>query len=443
MPCDLLITGADVVLPGGVKSTPVAVTQGKITGFAEEAATEVVNAAGLWLLPAAIDPHVHYNEPGRSDWEGWATGSRASAAGGAACVFEMPLNARPPTLDAPSFEAKRAAAEAQSVIDFGLWGGLTPGNLDKLGELRDCGVVGLKAFMAKSGTDDFRHADADTLRRGMRKAAALGLLVAVHAESDEMTSRLAAEARRAGRTGMKDYLASRPIEAELEAIREACSIAGETGCRLHVVHVSSGAGIAEILDARRRGVDVSCETCPHYLVMSGDDAERIGAAAKCAPPLRPPDVVRDLRARVLRGEVDVIGSDHSPAPQTMKESSDFFEVWGGIAGCQHLLPLLFDGERTPELIATLTAEHVARRFGVAREKGAIAPGRDADLVLIRPGGEPIRAEALHYRHRISAYVGFTPGATVECCWVRGRRAYSRKPAPIESRGRLLRNFAHD
>ncbi|MFM7375961.1 MAG: allantoinase AllB, partial [Chthoniobacterales bacterium] len=288
---------------------------GKICAIGEGAsAKQTLDARGLLLMPGAIDAHVHYNEPGRTDWEGWATGSLSSAAGGATCVFEMPLNAFPPTLDAESFAQKRAAAEASSVLDFGLWGGITPINLDKLSELADCGVIGFKAFMSSSGTPDFERSDLKTLRAGMKQAAQLGLPVSTHAENEAMIASLVAEARAAGKTGARDYLATRPIAAEVAAIREACDIAGETGCRLHIVHVSCGEGIDVIREAKQSGVDVTAETCPHYLAFNEDDVVAIGAAAKCAPPIRAESVRTDMIARVKRGEIDTLGTDHSPCP---------------------------------------------------------------------------------------------------------------------------------
>lgn len=437
---DLIIRGAEVYFAGRAEVTPVAVADGKIAAVGEDVpAREVIDASGQVLLPAAIDAHVHYNEPGRTDWEGWATGSLASAAGGAACVFEMPLNAHPPTLDAESFALKRAAAEASSVVDFALWGGITPVNLDKLSELAECGVIGFKAFMSSSGTDDFQRSDAGTLREGMKRAAALGLPVAVHAENEEMVAAAAKAARAAGRTSMRDYLDSRAIATEVAAIRLACELAGETGCRLQVVHVSCGEGLDEIRAAKERGVDVTAETCPHYLAFSADEAVRIGAAAKCAPPLRGEAVLQDLVARVRAGGVDTLGTDHSPCPPSMKDKTDFFEVWGGIAGAQSFLPSLWAAGLEAATVARLTAANVARRFGLAGHKGAISHGMDADLVLLDPRrAQTLRAEDLLMRHAVSPYVGRKFPVAVEALWVRGVMAWSRASGCGSSRGRLVR-----
>lgn len=437
---DFIIRGAKVCLPDRVEVTPVAVADGKICAIGKEvSAREEIDAAGQTLLPGAIDAHVHYNEPGRTDWEGWATGSLASAAGGAACVFEMPLNAHPPTLDAESFRLKQAAAEASSVVDFALWGGITPANLDKLSGLADCGVIGFKAFMSSSGMDDFQRSDEQVLREGMRRAAALGLPVAVHAEDEVMVGEAARRARAEGWTSMRDYLHSRTTEAEVAAIRMACELAGETGCRLHVVHVSCGEGIDAIRTARARGVDVSAETCPHYLVFNENDAVRIGADAKCAPPLRGEAVRADLVKRVLAGEIDTLGTDHSPCPPAMKEGADFFQVWGGIMGAQQFLPALCAAGIPEPLIARLTTAKVAERFGLSGRKGAIREGVDADLVLVDGRGKSVvRAEDLLTRHKTSAYVGREFPAAVRAVWVRGVPAWSLAGGRGTARGRLVR-----
>jgi len=436
---DLIIRGATVCLPDRMAVASVAVADGKICAVGGElSAKQALDARGLLLMPGAIDAHVHYNEPGRTEWEGWATGTLASAAGGATCVFEMPLNAFPPTLDAESFRAKRAAAEASSVLDFALWGGITPLNLDKLSELAECGVIGFKAFMCSSGTPDFERSDLTTLRAGMRQAAQLGLPVAVHAEDEPMIARLVAEAKAAGKVGARDYLASRPIAAEVEGIRNACDIAGETGCRLHIVHVSCGEGIDAIREARHRGVDVTAETCPHYLAFNEDDVVAIGAPAKCAPPIRAENVRADMVARVKRGQIDTLGTDHSPCPPVMKESDDFFLIWGGIMGAQQFVGPLFAAGLDAATIASLTGPNVARRFGLEGRKGSIAVGHDADLLLLDPKKEHVvTCGELLTRHRLSPYAGRTFPVSVHSVWVRGRPAWSAEAGRGPSRGRLV------
>jgi allantoinase len=355
----------------------------------------------------------------------------------------MPLNSSPPTLDGPSFDAKRAAAEASSCIDFALWGGLTPDNVDRLEELAARGVVGFKAFMANSGIDDFHAADDLTLYEGMRIAARLGLPVAVHAESDAITSRLAARAVAAGRSGVRDYLASRPAIAEVEAVGRALLLAEETGCALHVVHVSTGRAVASIAAARERGVDVSLETCPHYLAFSEDDLETLGAVGKCAPPLRPAADVDALWQALVAGTIPIVASDHSPSPPTMKQGDDFFKVWGGISGCQTTLPLMLtEGFRARtvvlDAIARWTACAAAARFRLER-KGRLSLGRDADIALVDlDAAWTLAPDDLRYRHRHSPYVGRRLHGRVRQTILRGRTIMRDGEPTGPARGRLLK-----
>jgi allantoinase len=424
----------DLLVRGASPLPEIGITDGAIAGVTAASAREEIDATGLIVMPGVIDAHVHFNEPGRTEWEGWATGSRAAVAGGVTTVCDMPLNSHPPVVTADAFEAKRRAAEAQSICDFALWGGLVPGHVGDLDALVACGAIGFKAFMAGSGIDDFPKVDLGTLREGMRRVAAFGLPVAVHAEFDRDGSGTG--------TSVADYLASRPVESECDAIRAALAIAEDTGCALHVVHVSSGRGVALIAEARARGVDVTAETCPHYLVFTGDDMERLGAVAKCAPPFRDAAERAALIDHVRAGRVDTIGSDHSPSPWTMKTDANFFRVWGGIAGVQHLLPVLLTEGGTHgfmlDLIARLTAANVARRFRFPA-KGSLAIGCDADLTLIEMGGgHEVTSESLFYRHRVSPYVGRTMHARVRRTLRRGRTVFHDGRIMVESGGKLLR-----
>jgi allantoinase len=417
----------------------IGISEGRIVARGENlagSAAREIDAHGLSIFPGVIDSHVHFNEPGRTHWEGFATGSRAAAAGGTTTIFDMPLNSHPPTIDGPSFDGKRAAAEAQSLVDFGLWGGLVPGNVDELEALRDRGVVGLKAFMCNSGIDDFEFADDATLREGMKRAAELDLLVAVHAESQEMTAALAAREHTSGNGSVRAFLDSRPIATELEAIRRAIDLAGETSCRLHIVHVSCAAGVDLVSEAARVGVDVTCETCPHYLLLSDRDMERLGAVAKCAPPLRSPAEQQALRERLA--DVHTIGSDHSPAPWELKEQADFFAVWGGISSCQHLLPLLIDTKIDAGTISRVTSANVAARFRLAG-KGKLEVGCDADFTLLDfAREEEITAESLHYRHRHSPYIGRSLRARVVGTFLRGQEIFGNGSFGAQPAGRLVR-----
>ena len=427
---DLIVRGGKVVTPDGISRADVAVQRGKIVKIApaiEDDAAEAVNAKGGYVMPGVIDAHVHFNEPGREDWEGLASGSAALAAGGGTMFLDMPLNSEPPVLDAASFREKRRIAEEKSCVDFALWGGLTPTNLDKLASLRDAGAIGLKAFMCNSGIASFGRADAKVLREGMKRAAKLDMLVAVHAEDDAMAAALTEELKAAGKTDAKAYLASRPVEVELRAIREALEIAGETGCALHIVHVSSPEGIALIDEARARRVDVTAETCPHYLLLNEKDVVRLGAIAKCAPPLRDEKRRKALWKDLEAGRIQTVGSDHSPSRPEMKDTANLFAAWGGIAGVQHGFELLMSeafhgplGERSLPILAAVLARNVARRFRISDRKGVIAEGRDADFQIVRFEGErKIEAEELWTRHRISAYVGRKSRASITHTFVRG------------------------
>jgi allantoinase len=420
----------------------IAIEDGVIRSVGPElpgGATEI-DARGLAILPGVIDVHVHFNEPGRAEWEGAATGSRAFAAGGGTLFFDMPLNSTPCTVDAAAFDAKRTALEQASLTDFALWGGLVPGHIGDLPELAERGAIGFKAFLSDSGLPEFGRADDETLFAGLQVAAKYDLPVGVHAESEEITSRLWREAIAQGRWGVRDYLASRPVEAEVAAIERATELAGIARAKLHVVHVSSGRGVAAALEARARGVDVSIETCPHYLFFTEEDMERIGAVAKCAPPLRGQVDRDELWARVLDGGVDLIGSDHSPAPAEMKQCDDFFRIWGGIAGVQSTLPVLLKLGVPLERVAELLARVPARRFGIAG-KGAIQVGMDADLVLVRMEAFRVERESLLQRHGLSPYVGCELRGIVERTLLRGQTIYEGGRASGEVRGRFVRGKA--
>lgn len=440
--CDTIIRNGLVVRESGVEAVDIAISDGTLVEIAPQmagAARETIDARGMHVFPGLIDPHVHFNEPGRTDWEGIETGSSALAAGGGTCFFDMPLNSSPPVLDGESFDRKHAAARGRSVTDFALWGGLTPVNLDQLGALAARGVIGFKAFMCASGIDEFPQADDDTLLRGMQIAASLNLPVAVHAEDEATTSLLAAEAVREGRIGPRDFARSRPVSAEVAAIRRAIEMAKAAGCRLHIVHVSSGEG-ARAANVGREHADISFETCPHYLLLTEDDFAGIGPLAKCAPPLRPHDDVHALRTALAAGEIDMIGSDHSPSPPSMKGGDDLFAAWGGISGVQVTLGAVLSIEPSmpPKHVARCTSGNVAARFNIQR-KGRSAVGFDADLTLVDlQRSYTLTREMLLDRHRLSPYIGRQFRGVVQRTIVRGKTVFLDGRIVAKPAGRLVK-----
>jgi allantoinase len=429
---DTIVRGGDidVVIADGVIAD---VAPGGELG---DEAREVIDATGLHVLPGLIDAHVHLNDPGRADWEGFSSGTRALAAGGATCAIDMPLNSFPPTVHAVAFEAKLAAARGQAHVDFALWGGLVPGSLERMEELAECGVVGFKAFMADSGNPDFAACDDLTLYEGMCRAARLGLPVAVHAENAVVVRELGRRALSAGETAMADFAASRPVAAEVEAITSALALAGEAGCALHIVHVSCGSAAALVAEAKAAGADVTCETCPHYLALTAEDAERIGVLAKCTPPLRSAEERDGLWRAVRLGTIDLIASDHSPAPPALK-TGHAFAAWGGISGCQTTACTLLAEGLTPTELARLCAAVPATRFGLPG--GRVEPGASADLLLLDPAPETVlKARDLYYRHQHSPFVGRKLRGRIARTLLRGRTiAIDGRPVG-EPQGQLVR-----
>jgi allantoinase len=447
MAYDLIIRNGQVVTARDVTRASIAIEGGKIVEVATEVsgpAHEEIDATALHIFPGVIDPHVHFNEPGRTEWEGIATGSAALVAGGGTCFFDMPLNSSPPVLDGDAFDAKLALAQQKSLTDFALWGGLTPDNLGQLDELAERGVIGFKAFMCDSGIDEFQWADDYTLYRGMVMAEARGLIVAVHAENQGLTQGLAREVSHGKRESWFPFIYSRPIIAEIEAIQRAILMAEETGCRLHVVHVSCGLGVDLVVDARRRGLPVTCETCPHYLTFSVQDLEALGTLGKCAPPLRWKPDQRALWSHLADGGgIDFVASDHSPSPPQMK-AVDFADAWGGIAGVQSTLSTLLT-PRSEEIaplplprVAALTSSNVADVFRVPR-KGEIVPGADADLCLIDLNrGFELREADLLDRHKLSPYVGQNFRGVITRTLVRGTTVFRDGKIVSKPLGRLVR-----
>lgn len=427
---DLLIRNGMVVQEDRVERLDVGIKDGTIIAMGYNlfgGATEVIDASYLHLFPGMIDVHVHFSEPGRAEWEGFEHGSKAAAAGGITTFFDMPLNGIPSTTSVEALLDKKKYGEEKSVVDFELWGGLVPGNIDELEGMAQQGVIGFKAFLSPTGTDEFEAVDDVTLYRGMEKIAKLGKILALHSENGFIVEKLKMEKLSQGLVSSDDYVESRPILAEVEAVSRALLYGRETGCSLHFVHISSEKAVNLIEEAKAEGQDVSVETCPHYLLLNQDDFRELGAEAKCAPPLRDKQEQDRLWERLKAGHFDMISSDHSPCPTEMKqETENMFNAWGGITGVQFSYVGMIDhgyylhGLSLPT-IANLLATNPAKRFGFYPKKGSIQLGADADLALIDLKETwTVKEGDLYSRHRHSAYVNRTFQSRVVRTISRGR-----------------------
>lgn len=424
-----IIATEEEVFPGGLVIEGERVVS-LVKGNAELKADQVEDLCGNLLLPGLVDDHAHFNEPGRTHWEGYLTGSMAAAAGGITTVLEMPLNSTPPTINRAQLLRKRQVVEDQAVIDHAQWGGLVNNNLEDLADLHEDGVIGYKAFMSNSGVD-FERIDDDLLYAGLQFCAQVGNVIGLHAENEYVTRFLGEKMRAAGRTDRASWFESRPPANELEAIRRACYWAEVTKGNLHIVHISIAEGMKAVVDVKKRGVNVTAETCPHYLFLDQDDFVRLGPVAKCAPPLRSRREVDALWECVLAGLVDTIASDHSPCTWEEKAPglTNIWKGWGGISGIQTMLPVLItEGVHKRGLPLTalvrMTSSNPARIFGLYPQKGSLQPGADADFVVVDLNKEwTLAAEDLFYKNKHSPYVGFAFKGRVEQTYVRGKPVY--------------------
>ncbi|MGM9926461.1 MAG: allantoinase [Bacillus sp. (in: firmicutes)] len=427
---DLIIRNGFVVLPHKVLPMDIGIQDGKIaemTDHIDATGLEERDESGNYIFPGMIDVHVHFSEPGRAHWEGFETGSQMMAAGGCTTYFDMPLNGIPSTVTKAALLEKEKIGLEKSWVDFGLWGGLVPQNLDHLEELAQAGVVGFKAFMSSSGNDEFERVDDDTLLKGMKKIASLGKILALHAESAAITDFLKEEKERLGQISADDYLETRPIKAEAEAVERALTYADITGCSLHFVHISSAAAIEKITAAKNRGLDVTVETCPHYLLFNHHDLIEKGAIAKCAPPLRKVHEQEKLISLFLNNQFDLISSDHSPSPFNMKDPAahTLFQAWGGISGGQFSLLAMIELAQKYKFsfskIAQMTALTPATRFGLSDQKGEIKIGLDADFAIVSTKqAQTITEDNFFAKHKQSLYIGHTFPCSIMSTIQRGK-----------------------
>ena len=450
---DVIIKNGNIVSEDSIKKGDIGILNGKIVEVSskiEELATanEVINAEGLYILPGLIDIHVHFNEPGRVDWEGFYTGSRSLAAGGVTTFFDMPLNSDPPLIYPDLFKVKKELAQEKSIIDFGILGGMVPQNLDYLGELKKCGVIGFKGFMSNSGIKEFSHLDDNSLFDGLKIVSELNSVVMLHAESEVITSHLTTEAISDNRLTVDDYVASRPIVSEIEAVDRAVCMAEATNCKIHIVHASNSAVVERVKLAKQRGVDVTVETCPHYLALTVDDIKKQGAIVKCSPPVRSEKDVNDLWKVLIDGDIDIISSDHSPCSPQLKDMSkgkNIFTIWGGISSAQSTLNILLEegywkrGLKL-ELISKLTSTSPAKRFGIYPAKGTILVGSDADLAIIDLNQSfTLKKEDLLYKHPVSPFVGKNFRGKVVYTIAGGHKVFEKgKIVNNDHRGKLVK-----
>ena len=431
---DLVVRARRVVLPEGVRAAAVHTHEGRITavtGFDEAPSTAVTLADDEALLPGLVDSHVHVNEPGRTEWEGFATATRAAAAGGVTTIVDMPLNSIPATVTLEALHVKRQAATDQVAVDVAFWGGAVPGNVDQLRPLHEAGVVGCKCFLLDSGVPEFPPLDDSGLRAALTELATFDGLLIAHAEDADI---IAAAPPPEGASYAR-FLASRPGTAEESAIARLIAAARDTGARVHVVHLADAGALPMLRRARAEGVRITVETCPHYLTFAAEAVPDGGTSFKCCPPIREAAHREALWSALAAGDIDLVVSDHSPCTPELKllDAGDFGQAWGGIASLQVALPAVWTGARArgielDRVVGWMSAAP-ARLAGLPA-KGAIAVGKDADLVAFAPD-ERWTVGALEHRHPVTPYAGRELVGAVRRTWLRGQPAGG---SPI---GRLL------
>jgi len=434
---DLIVRGKRVITADGERAAAIHVRGGVITAVSEF--DEIVQGATVHesgdfvVMPGVVDTHVHINEPGRTDWEGFSSATRAAAAGGVTTLIEMPLNSIPATTTVAALREKLAAAAGKLWVDAGFWGGVVPGNSEELQALWEAGVFGFKCFLVPSGVDEFTHVTEADLRLALPKLAAMGAPLLAHAELPGPIAKAVAELpKNASPRKYATWLAARPREAENEAVALLLRLGGDFGARVHVVHVSSSGALALLRGAKLAGGAVSAETCPHYLTFAAEEIADGATEFKCAPPIREHENREKLWQGLGDGTLDFVATDHSPCPPAMKlrEEGDFLRAWGGIASLQLSLPAVWTEARARGYAETHLAQWLcagpAQLAGLAGRKGAIAVGCDADFVIWDADAKfRVEPAQLHHWHKVTPYAGRELCGRVETTFLRGRKIFER------------------
>ena len=443
----VLVRSRRVVFPNRIEAASLEIRGGRIAAIgpfdrATESA-EIVDAGDRYVLPGLVDTHVHINEPGRTEWEGFRTATRAAAAGGYTTLVDMPLNNLPETTTVENLRLKESAARGQCLVDYSFWGGVVADNQEHVGALAAAGVLGYKCFLVHPGIAGFTMVNRSELEAAMPKVAASGLPLLVHAELpgpiEEATARV--NAADCDWKRYSTYLASRPDAAEVAAIRLMIELSRKHGCRVHIVHLSSTEALPDLRAARAEGLPITVETCPHYLHFAAEDIADGSTLHKCAPPIRSRANRDQLWQALKDGDIDLIATDHSPCTPEMKARGDgsFREPWGGIASLQLVLPVVWtDAQRrglSMSQVAYWMCEQPAKLAGL-KKKGAIRQGNDADLVIFNSDGKfQVDAGRLEHRHPITPYAGETLSGVVEMTFVRGEKVYAHGEFASEPKGR--------
>ncbi|MBW8794325.1 MAG: allantoinase AllB [Streptomyces sp.] len=426
---ELVLRSTRVITPEGTRAASVAVSSGTITAVLPYDApvpegARLADFGDDVLLPGLVDTHVHVNDPGRTEWEGFWTATRAAAAGGITTLVDMPLNSLPPTTTVENLRVKQRVAADKAHVDVGFWGGALPGNVEDLRPLHEAGVFGFKAFLSPSGVDEFPHLDQEQLARSLAETASFDGLLIVHAEDPH---HLAAAPQQGG-PKYADFLASRPRDAEDTAIAQLIAQAKRLHARVHVLHLSSSDALPLIAAARADGVRLTVETCPHYLTLTAEEVPDGASEFKCCPPIREAANQDLLWQALADGTVDCVVTDHSPATADLK-TSDFATAWGGISGLQLSLAAVWTEARRRghglEDVARWMSARTAALVGLDGRKGAIAAGRDADFAVLAPDETfTVDPAGLQHRNRVTAYAGRTLYGVVRSTWLRGERIFA-------------------